>query len=202
MKTRLVLSAGIVLGLLAFAIVPPLDAGGKKDFKDFMEMGKPGPEHKIFRLLTGTFDTKVKFWMDPKGQPNESTGVMKRKMIMEGRFLEELYEGKVNDMKFFGMGLLGYDTQKKKYTSVWVDSMSTSMMTTSGSYDADKKTFTFTSEGDDPYTGVKTKNRDVLRIVSDTEEIMEMFRQPSDGSHPEFKMMEIRYTRKPKISRD
>ncbi|MBI3409660.1 MAG: DUF1579 domain-containing protein [Planctomycetes bacterium] len=202
MKTRLLLSAAIVLCLLAWGAVPRLGAGDKKDFKDFMEMGKPGQEHKILQSLTGTFDTKVKFWMDPKGQPNESTGVMKRQLIMGGRFLQEMYEGKINDMKFFGLGLLGYDTQKKKYTSVWVDSMSTSMMNTTGAYDADKKTFTFLSEGDDPYSGIKMKNRDVLRIVSDTEQIMEMFRQPSDGKQPEARNMEIRYTRKAKISRD
>ena len=56
----------------------------------------PGPaeEVKVFKGLVGAWDTQVKFYMEPGKPPQESVGVMKRAMIMDGRFLEEKYEGK------------------------------------------------------------------------------------------------------------
>lgn len=200
MKARLAVSALSVLCCLAIVSLSGAGAGekkeqDKKDIKDFAEMGKPGPEHKILGTLTGSFSAKVKFWMDPKGEPQQSTGTMNRTLIMGGRFLQENYQGMMGDQKFVGMGLVGYDTHKKKYVSTWIDNMGTGMMNSMGTYNADKKTFTYTSEDDDPYTGVKMKMRDVLRIISEDEAIFEMFRQPSDGKMPEVRVMEIMYSR-------
>ena len=112
---------------------------------------------------------KVKAYFDPTKGPEESTGTMERKLIMGGRFLQEKYEGKAMGQPFFGMGIMGYDKLKKKYTAVWIDTMTTSIMHSLGTYDAEKKTFTYVSDDLDPYTGKKMKTRDVLKIVSDTQ---------------------------------
>lgn len=181
------------MGLAALLAGPSLPAGEKKELP---EMGKPGPEHKLLASLSGTFDAQVKAWFPPGKGPTESTGVMKRKMIMGGRFLQELYEGKMLDKNFFGMGIMGYDTHKKKYTAVWVDSMTTSTMITQGTYDADKKTFTFTGEEINPFDGKKIKTRDEFQLVSDNEQLLNMYRQPTEGDAKEFKVLEIRLTRK------
>jgi hypothetical protein len=182
---------GVSLLAMAALVWAPRTWGGEKE-----DMSKPGPEHKLLASLAGTYEAKVKAYFDPTKGPDESTGTMQRKMIMQGRFLQELYDGKAMGQPFYGMGIMGYDKLKKKYTSAWIDTMSTSIMTSLGTYDADKKTFTSVGEDVDPYTGKKMKLRDVFKIVSDKEQLLEMYRGPAEGEGAEFKVLEIHYTRK------
>jgi hypothetical protein len=184
-----VLRLASFLAVGAVLLAPRTWAGEKED------IGKPGPEHKLLASLAGTYDAKVKAYFDPSKPPDESAGTMERKMIMGGRFLQERYEGKAAGQQFFGMGIMGYDKQKKKYTSVWIDTMTTSMMQSQGTYDPDTKTFTDHSEDIDPYTGKKMKSRTVFRIVNEKEQLMEMYRQPAEGG-TEVKALEIHYTRR------
>jgi hypothetical protein len=183
-----ILRAASVLAVFSLVLVSRTSADEKPD------MSKPGPEHKLLASLAGTYEAKVKIYFDPSQPANESMGTMQRKMIMGGRFLEELYNGEIMGQRFYGMGLMGYDAMKKKYTSVWIDSMTTSMMQSLGTYDAATKTLTSTGEDIDPTTGKMMKSRDVFRVISPTEQVMDMYREKADGK--EFKMLEIRYTRK------
>ena len=183
-----ILRAASVLAVFGLVLVSRTSADEKPD------MSKPGPEHKMLSTLAGTYEAKVKIYFDPNQPANESTGTLQRKMIMGGRFLEELYKGEIMGQPFFGMGLMGYDVMKKKYTSVWIDSMTTSMMQSQGTYDAATKTLTSIGEDIDPTTGKTTKTRDVFRVVSPTEQTVDMYREKGDGK--EFKLLEIRYTRK------
>jgi hypothetical protein len=179
----------------AFVVILPASAGGdkKKDAGEFPAV-KRGPEHKILESLVGTWDAKVKFYVDPK-KPVESTGVMTRKMILGGNFLRESFKGEFVGKKFAGLAIIGYDAHKQKYVTNWCDSMSTSMALTQGTYDADKKTLTSVGEEYDPNTKKNMKARDVLKIISADEQLLEMFRQP-EGEPAEYKIMEVAYTRK------
>lgn len=188
MKVHLfVLACGLGLtGLLGRGM-----AGEKK--KQF-EFPKPGPEHKILAELAGTYDATVKAWFGP-GEPSESTGVMKRQTILDGRYLQEEYAGKMLEKAFRGMSLIGFDTQKKKYVTAWIDTLSTGIMITEGTYDAASKTLTSTGEDFDAGTGKKMKGRDVLKIIDADTQLFEMYRQPLDGAK-EFKVLEIVYKRR------
>jgi hypothetical protein len=199
------LSTGVgALALLWLLSGPGAGAGDKKEgegpsSEKIMELrkklGTPGPNHKLLEPLAGEFTCKVKLYLP--GKPAvESEGTLSRKWILEGRFLLERYEGKVFDKPFTGIGWIGYDNQKKKFTVAWIDSMSTSITTSLGTYDAGTKTFTYTSEEDSPYFGGRVKARDVLRLVDADTQTMEMYRQPKDGK--EFKSMDIVCKRKGK----
>jgi hypothetical protein len=180
-----------LLAVMALLLAPRSWGGEKKD-----DLTKPGPEHKILALLEGSFETRAKAYFDPSKGPEEAAGKTQRKFIMQGRFLQELYEGKVMGQPFFGMGIYGFDRTQKKYTSVWVDNMGTGTTFGLGTYDPDKKTFTYLSEEIDPYTGKKVKMRDTLKIVSDNEQLTEVFSRPAEGEGAERKVLEVRYTRK------
>jgi hypothetical protein len=177
--------------LLALASAVRLGAGDKKA-KGPPAPPPPGPEHKLLKELAGTFDATVTFTGDD-GKKSESKGVMKRKMILGGRILHEDYEGSFAGQAFQGLGMTGYDTARKKYTSVWADSMTNSIMTSEGAYDEKTRTYHYIGEDVDPYTGKKMKSRDTLKVVSANEQLLEMYRQPVGGK--EFKMLEIRYVR-------
>lgn len=167
------------------------DKDKKGDKKDLgFEIPKTGPEHKVLASLAGTFDAKVKM-MDPKGgEAIESKGTIKRAMILGGRFLKEDFTGSVFGMKFQGMALVGYDTEKKKFVSTWADTMSTGIATAEGTWDESTKTLT--SRGEEMRHGMKIKSKDVLKVVSNDEQHMELYKE-IEGK--EMKVMEIDFTR-------
>jgi hypothetical protein len=185
-----------LLGVVLLLAGSHLAAGEKKKEgpPDYEKMSAPGPEHKILAKMAGTWEAKVKAWFDPSKGPEESTGVMKKKIILGGRYLQEEFEGKAAGKPFQGGGVTGYDKVRKHYSSVWVDSMSTGLMISTGKYDPKTKTFTYTSDDIDPATGKKLKTRTVVRLIGDDEEHMEMFMETGPGM--DFKVLEIHYTRK------
>jgi hypothetical protein len=190
-KLRMLLMAAVALG---FALVQATVDGGDKKKDEPFPVPKPGPEHKLIAKLSGTWDGKIKAWFNP-GEPMESTAVTTRKMIMDGLYMQENHTGTFAGMKFKGLGLLGYDTAKKKYVQAFIDNFGTGISQNEGTYDESKKAWTFLGEEDSPIFG-KMKTRDVLTVVSEDSQHFEMYRTPGkDGK--EMKVMEITYTRKP-----
>jgi Protein of unknown function (DUF1579) len=154
---------------------------------------KPGPEQKVLDPLVGTFTAKIKFWMDPTKAPGESEGTTTRTWIMDGRFLQEDVEWIDGGMPFKGMGVTGYDPLKKKYVSIWVDSMSTSISVLEGTFDAKTKTLTETFDVLDPFTGKKLIGRSTLQIVNNDHHVRVIFQTPEGAK--EKKSMETHYHR-------
>ncbi len=77
--------------------------------------------------------------------------------------------------------------------STWIDSMSTGIMVSRGTDEADGKIFTFVGEYLDA-SGKTRKNKEVMRIQDANKFQAEMFETGPDGK--EFKNMEMVYTRK------
>ncbi len=97
---------------------------------------KPGPQFDVLKSMEGTWDATVK----TGGQ--ESHGTMVFKMGLGGLWLTSSFNGDFGGQKFEGRGMDSYDANKKKYVSVWTDSMSTSPMVTEGTYDPATKKLT------------------------------------------------------------
>lgn len=197
MKVRTVFGMIALLAVLVLLVTKDTPAGEKKDpFAEYLaKYGTPGPEHTLLKSMEGTWHVKVKMYMEPGKPPSESEGTSVRSMILEGRYLQDKFEGSFFGQKFEGIGVMAFDRFKKSYSMTWIDSMGTGVMNSTGTYDAKTKTFTFTSPEDvDPISGKKMKMRDTLRIVSDKQHLLEMYRVAP--GEPEFKVMEISYTRK------
>jgi Protein of unknown function (DUF1579) len=200
MKMRSVWMILAGMGLLAL-VAGNGTAEDKKDkskpsLEEMTKLGQPGPEHKALEPLVGSWDCSVKFWVQPGQPPQESKGSGKRKWIFGNRYVEEHFEGSAFGVPFKGFGLTGYDRTLKKYATLWIDSMSTAMPLIHGTYDPDSKTFTFTGEEQSPFKDKKWKVRDVLKITDDDHHVLEGYRKADKG--PEFKMMELTFTRKGK----
>src|SRR5262249_20169275 len=82
------------------------------------EAPKPGPEHEKFKALVGDWEATVKM------MGHESKGKVNYKLDFGGFYLIETFEGEFGGMKFAGRGQAGYCPIKKKYFTIWVDSMS------------------------------------------------------------------------------
>ncbi len=148
------------------------------------EPPKPGPEHEVLNKLVGTWDTTM------KAGGMEFKGTVTYKMELGGLWLASSLESDLGGQKFSGRGFDTYDTTKKKYVGVWLDSMSTGPITMEGTYDKATKTMTMSGEG--PGMGGKpTKYKSVSTMTDDDTLTMRMYM--GDGKDPAF---EIIYKRK------
>jgi len=197
---RAVATAAILLlcGILVTAQEKSKPAPPKMDQQAAMEMmqklATPGAGHKKLDVLIGSWTTKNSMWMEPDKAPEVTEGTSEHRWTLGGRFLEQRYEGKFMGMPFSGIGYTGYDNYKKKYVSVWMDSFGTSMMNMTGSFDKSGKVLTSTGRIDDFTTGKVATVRETMTLVGNDEVLFEMWSPSPEGK--EYKMMEIRYTRK------
>jgi hypothetical protein len=138
---------------------------------------KPGPEHEMLKKLAGDWDLTMK----AGGQ--EFKGKVNYKMEVGGLWLVSTLESEMFGQKFHGKGMDSYDAGKKKFTSVWVDSMSGSPLTMEGTYDKDKKTMTLTGAGPG-MDGKPTKYKSVTEFADDNTMNFTMYMD--DGKDPAF----------------
>lgn len=180
---------------LAFADDPKAKTGPSQvEMEAMMKAATPGDAHKKLNAMAGTFNADVKMWMQPGAPPSGGTGVAENSWALDGRFLQQNFTGNFMGMPFSGVGYTGYDNIKKKYIGTWMDTMTTSMMISTGTANADGKSYTFTSSMDDPMTGKASPVKETVTVVDDDHHTLEMWTPGPDGKM--FKMMEIAYTRK------
>ena len=187
--------------ILALAAAFPSAAQDKKkaaDEKAAMEAWQkamtPGDGQKKLEPLVGTFDARVRMWMDPSRPPDDSTGTSVNTWVLGDRFVQTKYEGVFLGEAFNGVGYTGYDNVTKKYEGTWMDTGSTAIMTSVGSIDAAGKVISMKATTSDPATGKVTTADQKITIVDNDHHSIEMWGKAPDGKN--FKMMEIQYTRK------
>ncbi len=172
---------------------PKMSPEARKAMEAYEKAAQPGPNHKFLAQFAGTWVATSKWWTGP-GEPEVSKGVSENRMILGGRYLQERYEGAAMGKPFHGMGLIGFDNVSKEFVSIWVDDISTGIMTGTATLDASGKVLNSVDTMNDPLTGRPTKSRSVLKVVSADEHIMEMYGPGPDGK--EMLVMEITYVRK------
>ena len=167
------------------------------DQQAMMELWKqaatPGEPHKLFATLAGNWTTTTKEWMEPGKPPMESAGTAEMKMLLDGRFLYQEFNGQMVRQPFNGIGIDAYDNMTKKYVTAWMDSMGTGIFLMEGTATPDGKTITLRGSHPEPGGG-KMTHRAIWKIIDADNQTFDMY-----GSHhgqKEAKMMEITYTRK------
>ena len=190
----------VVAGSLSADVVLASDKPAKLDpkmqemMKKIQEAGTPGPAHKALDPLVGEWSAEVKLWMAPGAPPNITKGTAKSTWILGGWFVQQEFNGEFMGKPFRGIGMTGYDNMKKKYSSLWMDDVSTGMFTSEGKPDSGGKVITFEGTYACPETGdLDRPSKQVVRIISRDKHVYEMY-DPSKGDN--FKTMEITYTRK------
>jgi hypothetical protein len=158
----------------------------------YMKVATPGTPHRLLASMAGNWNTVGRFWMEPGKPAVESSGRSEQKMILDGRFLQQDYNGDMMGTPFSGIGFIGYDNHTEKYVSTWMDTMGTAIMIFEGTASADGRTITQTGRYDDPVQG-PMEWRSVTRVVDDNTLEMEMYATGKSGK--EEQMMEITYSR-------
>ena len=172
---------------------PELTPEQKAEMEAFAKAGTPGAAHQGLAATVGSYDLKVRSWMEPGGPPMEETGTATRAMTLDGRVRVEDVSSKMMGAPFTGHGMLGFDNVTGKYWSTWNDSMSTGLMVSEGTCDA-SRSCKFSGTWNDPIRKGPVTSRMTTRWTSPTTEVFEMYGSGRDGK--EMKMMEITYTKK------
>jgi len=159
----------------------------------YKKLATPGEPHKLFASLAGSWTTKTKEWMEPDKPPMESTGSAEMKMLLDGRFLQQEFTGDMMGQPYSGIGISAYDNLRKRYVTMWIDSMGTGIFTMEGTASADGKTITLKGQHAELGGGQMT-HRAVWKIVDSNTQTFDMYGTHEHGK--EMKMMEITYTRK------
>ncbi len=192
--------AGALLVMFSVAAVAADQADTKKPsageaamMEAMMKAATPGAAHKKLEGMVGSWNTKATFWGAPGAPPSTMEGTSENRWVMGGRYLEQRFSGSFSGMPFEGLGYTGYDNVRKEYWGTWMDNMSTGMMMTTGSADADGKTWTFNGTMTDPMTGQEGPVQEKVIVHSNDHHVFEMYALGPDGL---YKTMEIQYTRK------
>jgi Protein of unknown function (DUF1579) len=188
----IILFTSVVIAKEKHSAHKPMDPQAMMEI--YKKLATPGEPHKLFASLAGSWTTKTKEWMEPNKPPMESTGTAEMKMLLDGRFLYQEFNGQMMGQAFSGIGIDAYDNISKRYVTNWMDTMGTGIFSMEGTASADGKTITLTGKHPEPGGGFMT-HRAIWKIVDSNNQTFDMYGAHHGGK--EVKMMEIVYTRKP-----
>jgi hypothetical protein len=177
-KTGFMIALVLALALSGPAQVSDQDQA--KAMEAYMKAGAVTAEHKALEYFAGRWKVEAEMWTAPGAPPTESVNTNEGRMILGGRYVLLNYKGEMLGQVFEGLQISGYDNLAKAYTTLWIDNTSTSFYLLKGTYDAAKKTYTFTGRWADPVGG-ETPVRMVVRIVSPDVYESETFVMGPDG---------------------
>lgn len=157
---------------------------------------EPTAEHKMLAEDVGTWDAEVKMWAQgPEADPDVSKA--SEVVTAVGDFWTVAdFKGQMMGQPFAGHGIYGYDAAEKKFTAVWVDTMSLEPIEMEGTYDPKSKELTMYAEGFDPGTKAKYKMKQVAVSKDKDHRMFTMYVSMPGGGDELVKMMEVSYTRK------
>ena len=153
---------------------------------------QPDPDHTRLVAMSGTWDVEMTFWPQP-GRPGVSTkGTSTIRPLLNGQFVEETIEGALNGAPFTTIAWTGFNTSTHQYEATRIASTNSIRIAESGTYDA--ATNRFELKGEYPLGGDTWRQRTVIEPTSAA--TMTAASYLSFGTVPEWKGVEIKYTRR------
>jgi hypothetical protein len=177
----------------AAVIAAPPEGQPTPEEMAWMKAMTPGEHHQHLSALVGKWAATVKFRMDPNQPWEESTGTVNREWVLDKRFVKETVEGTSAMGTFQGLGFVGYNNMDGVYQSVWMENMSTAILSDIGSYDPTSKTMTFRGTHRDPTTGSTIMVRSEINLRDNARHTMVGYATGPSGQ--EYKSFEGVFTR-------
>jgi hypothetical protein len=157
--------------------------------------GRRGGEgQKKLDFLVGTFDVKVRTWVDPAKPPFESTATSVATWVLGNRYVQQMLAGYVMGEPWSGIGYAGFDNTTKTYVATFMDSGSTGMEWYTGTLDAAGKVGKLTATVHDELTGKPLPVEMRLAVAPNGDHVTEMWQGDLTGKLA--KVMELQYTRR------
>ncbi len=199
MKIRWVLTIAItaagVGGLAGFGLADEEGGGGEMDevMAMILKLHEPGPHQAVLEPMVGEWNAVTTMYSEPGKEPQTGEGTARNEWTAGGRILRVSFDGDFFGEPFHGEGHMGHDNHMKEYQSTWIDSMSTNIYTSTGSWDAEKKQLTMKGVWRAPEPIGDMAQRMVYTLVGPDEYTLESY--GTMGEH-EMLHMKIVFTRK------
>lgn len=153
-----------------------------------------GREHARLTVMSGTWDVEMTLWVRPGGPGIPTKGTSTIRSMFDGLFIEEQIEGALNGVPFTTLAWTGFNTATHQYEATRIASTNTARIAETGGYD--EKTQQFELKADYPLAGETWHQRTVIQPMSADAMIATSYL--SFGNVPEWKGVEIKYTRRAK----
>ena len=174
------------------ADAPAVTASQPADAAALQQAMDPGEAQEQLGGLVGTFDVKVRVWIDPAEPPIESMAVAVSTWVLESRFVQTMLTGYVLGEPWSGIGYAGFDNVSEKYVATYMDTGSTGMDWFTGTLSPDGSGATLTATIHDAVTLEPVQAE--MRVRFDGDDHVTELWQP-DAAGTMVKVLELQYTR-------
>ncbi len=193
---RIAASMAVTLGLAVSAgaqekAKAPNDAATVAAMENAMT---PGEGQKKLDFLIGTYDVKIRTWVDPSKPPIESAATSVATWVLGKRYVQQMLAGYVMGEPWSGIGYVGFDNTTKKYVMTYMDSDSTGMEWYTGTMDAAGKNAKMTGTTHDDVTGKLQSVELRLSVTANGDHVTEVWQGDPNGKLA--RVMELQYVRK------
>jgi hypothetical protein len=154
----------------------------------------PGEGQKKLDFLVGTYDVRIRTWVDPAKPPIESTATSVATWVLGNRYIQQMLAGYVGGQPWSAIGYVGFDNTSKKYVMTYMDSDSTGMEWYTGTMDPAGKQAKMTATVNDEATGKPVPVELRLSVTANGDHVTEVWQGDPAGKMA--KVMELQYTRK------
>jgi Protein of unknown function (DUF1579) len=187
--------AGVIAALVAVsALAPAVHAGSPAPPNKESRMAATDPEHARLTAMCGTWDVEMTLWPRPGGPGLSTRATSTIRPLFDGLFVEEKIEGALNGAPFTTLAWTGFNTTTHQYEATRIASTNGSRIAETGGYD--EKGNQFELKADYPLAGETWHQRTVIQPQS--ADAMVAVSYLSFGKVPEWKAVEIKYTRRGK----
>jgi len=156
-------------------------------------MSQAGPEHARLAAMCGSWNVEMTFWLRPGGSGVTTRATSTIRSLFDGLFVEEKIEGALNGAPFTTLAWTGFNTATHQYEATRIASTNSSRIAETGGYD--EKARQFELKADYALAGDTWHQRTVIQPLSADTMIAASYL--SFGNVPEWKAVEIKYTRRP-----
>jgi len=139
----------------------------------------PTPGHALLLRSAGTWSAQMSNRPLPGGGSSNAKGRETGTLCCDGNFLITDFLGDSKKEPFAGHGILGYDPDRKKYLSAWVDSADATLTVREGDYDAATDTLTFIDDAGG--SGLPAPAREVLQWKGSDQRTLAVVTPGADG---------------------
>jgi hypothetical protein len=149
-------------------------------------------DHGRLAAMTGTWDVELTLWVRPNAPPLAAKGTSTIRALFDGMFIEEKIEGSMGGAPFTTLAWTGYNGSSHQYEATRIASTNPARIAESGVWDDQAKQldlkggYSLAGETWTQHTVIKQTSADAMIATS----------YLSFGQVPEFKAVEIRYTRR------
>jgi len=152
----------------------------------------PDPEHERLAAMAGTWDVDMTFWFQP-GRPGiRAQATSSIRPLLNGLFVEEKIDGMLNGAPFTTLSWTGFNTGTHQYEATRISTTNTARIAETGAWDEGTRQLEL--KADYPLAGDTWHQRTVIQPTSPDAMIATSYL--SFGAVPEWKAVEIKYTRR------